>query len=220
MTEFTRKPLSYSHGLGARLKAARELRQMNIEAAASRLNIRLEYLIAIEEDRFDHLPAGLYSKNYIKEYAALVGLPANEIKKWLNENLEAINQTNDPFSQKVVRRQEFIVFPKLIKNLILIFVFLACLLYLGFYFKKIIFPPQLVVYQPDKNLKISENFIEIKGTTEPEAELNINGETILNTNQGNFSTVVNLKKGVNNIVITAKKKYSGEASILRQILVE
>ena len=60
-------------------------------------------------------------------------------KKWLNENLEAINQTNDPFSQKVVRRQEFIVFPKLIKNLILIFVFLACLLYLGFYFKKIIF---------------------------------------------------------------------------------
>lgn len=220
MTEFTRKPLNYSHGLGARLKAARELRQINIEAAAHRLNIRLEYLLAIEEDRFDHLPAGLYSKNYIKEYAALVGLPANEIKKWLSENLEIINQTNDPFSQKVVRRQEFIVFPKLIKNLILIFIFLACLLYLGFYFKKIVFPPQLIVYQPDKNLKISENFIEIKGTTEPEAELNINGETILNTNQGNFSTVVNLKKGVNNIVITAKKKYSGEASVLRQILVE
>jgi len=220
MTEFTKKSLGGNHGLGARLKAARELRQINPEVAARRLNIRLEYLLAIEEDRFGALPAGLYSKNYIKEYAALVGLPAAEIKKWLSDNLETINENNDPFSQKIVRRQEFIVFPKLIRNLALILVFVACLLYLGFYFKKIVFPPELIIYQPDKNLKISENFIEIKGTTEPEAELSINGEAILNTNKGNFSTVINLKKGVNNIVVTAKKKYSGEASVLRQILVE
>lgn len=220
MNEFTKKSLGGSNGLGARLKAARELHQINPEAAARRLNIRLEYLIAIEEDRFDHLPAGLYSKNYIKEYAALVGLPSAEVKKWLTENLEIINESNDPFSQKILRRQEFMVFPKLMKNLALILVFLACLLYLAFYFKKIVFAPQLIIYQPDKNLKISQNYIEIKGTTEPEAELNINGEAILNTNHGNFSTVINLKKGVNNIVITAKKKYSGEASVLRQILVE
>jgi cytoskeletal protein RodZ len=220
MTEFTKKPISYSHGLGAKLKVARELKQINPEVAARRLNIRLEYLLAIEEDRFDHLPAGLYSKNYIKEYAALLGLPSAEIKQWLSDNLEIINEVNDPFSQKIVRRQEFIVFPKLIKNIALILVFLACILYLAFYFKKIVFPPELTVYQPDKNLKISENFIEIKGETEPEAELSINGEAILNTNQGNFSTVINLKRGVNNIVITAKKKYSGQASILRQILVE
>jgi cytoskeletal protein RodZ len=220
MTEFTKKSLSYSHGLGARLKAARELRQIKPEVAARRLNIRLEYLIAIEEDRFDHLPAGLYSKNYIKEYALLLGLPMTEIKKWLSDNLEIINEVNDPFSQKIVRRQEFIVFPKLIKNIALILVFLACLLYLALYFKKIVFPPELIIYQPDKNLKISENFIEVKGTTEPEAELSINGEAILNTNRGNFSTIINLKRGVNNIVITAKKKYSSEASVLRQILVE
>ena len=219
MTEFTKKHLGGS-GLGARLKAARELRQINPEVAARRLNIRLEYLLAIEGDRFDRLPAGLYSKNYIKDYAALVGLPAAEIKKWISENLEVTNEISNPFSQKIVRRHEFIVFPKLIKNLALALVFLACVLYLAFYFKKIVFPPELKVYQPSTNLKTSENYIEIKGVTEPEAELSINGETILNTNQGNFSTVINLKKGVNNIVIKAKKKYSGEATVLRQILVE
>ncbi len=219
MTEFTKKHLG-SHSLGAKLKAARELRQINPEVAAKRLNIRLEYLLAIEGDRFDRLPAGLYSKNYIKDYAAFLGLPATETKQWLADNLEITNETSDPFSQKIVRRKEFIVFPKLIKNIILALVFLACLFYLAFYFKKIVFPPFLNVYQPDKNLKTSENFIEIKGITEPEAELSINGETILNTNEGNFSTYINLKKGVNNIVIKAKKKYSGEALILRQVLVE
>lgn len=220
MTEFTKKQLCYSHGLGSRLKAARELRQMTTEVAAKKLNIRLDYLIAIEEDRFERLPSGLYTKNYIKEYAKLIGFPATEIKKWLNDNLETVNEINDPFSQKVVQKKEFIVFPKLIKNLILILIFLACLLYLALYFKKIIFPPELTVYQPDKNLKITEKSIKIKGNTEPEAEISINGETVLNTNGGYFEADINLKRGVNNIVITAKKKYSSEASILRQILVE
>jgi len=219
MTEFTKKYLGNS-GLGARLKAARELKQINPEVAARRLNIRLEYLLAIEGDRFDRLPAGLYSKNYIKDYAAFLGLPGTEVKKWIKENLEIANESNNPFSKKIIRRQEFIVFPKLIKNIILGLVFLACLLYLAFYFKKIIFPPELNVYQPDKNLKIAENFIEIKGITEPEAEVSINGEAILNTSHGNFSTIINLKKGLNNITIKAKKKYSSEALVLRQILVE
>jgi len=219
MIDFTKKSLA-SKGFGAKLKAARELRQMAPEVAAKHLNIRLDYLLAIEEDRFNYLPAGLYSKNYIKEYASLVGIPAAETKKWLSENLKNINENNNPFSQKIVRRQEFIVFPKLFKNILLFLVFLACLLYLAFYLKKIIAPPELVIYQPDKNFKTTENFIEIKGFTEPEAEVNINGETILNTDQGKFSSKINLKKGVNNITVTAKKKYSGEASVLRQILVE
>ena len=219
MIDFTKKSL-VATGFGARLKTARELRHITPEVAAKRLNIRLEYLLAIEEDRFNYLPAGLYSKNYIKEYAALVGIPAAETKKWLGENLKNINENNNPFSQKIVRRQEFVVFPKLIKNILLYLIFLACLLYLAFYLKKIIAPPKLIIYQPDKNFKTTENFIEIKGLTEPEAEININGETVLNTNQGKFSSNINLKKGINNITVTAKKKYSGEASVLRQILVQ
>lgn len=220
MTDFTRKHLNISGGLGGRLKAARELRQITKEVAAKKLRIRIEYLVAMEENRFDRLPAGLYGKNYIKEYGELLKIPAEEIKKWLDNNFELVNELNNPFSQKIVRKKEFIVFPKLIRNIIFILIFSACIFYLASYFKKIVSPPELNIYQPEKNLKISENFIEIKGETESEAEININGETILNNNNGLFSTTINLKRGINNIVITAKKKYSREASVLRQILVE
>jgi transcriptional regulator with XRE-family HTH domain len=220
MAEFTRKILNNELCLGAKLKAARELKQLDLKTVAKRLDIRLDYLIAIESSRFDHLPAGLYGKNYIKKYASLLKFPKSEVRKWLNSNLEVVNESSDPFSQKIVRRQEFVVFPKLIKNIILILVFIACLFYLSYYFKKIIFPPELVIYQPDKNLKVTGSSIVIQGLTEPEAELSINGEAILNTSHGHFNTTVNLKKGVNNIVISAKKKYSQEATVLRQILVE
>jgi len=219
MTEFIKKSLNHD-GLGSKLKEVRELKKLSPELVAKKLNINLKYLLDIEDDRFDRLPAGLYSKNYVKEYAKLLGFPSVEIKKWLKHNLELVNENNDPFSQKVLSRKQFIAFPRIIKNVLLSLLFLACLLYLGSYFKKIVFPPKLEIYQPDKNLKISGNSIEVTGKTETEAEVQINGETVLNNNNGYFSTNINLKKGVNNILIKAQKKYSSESTVLRQILVE
>lgn len=219
MAELTKKNLIVE-GFGGKLKEIRELKKIPLELAAKKIHINLKYLSAIEEDRFDKLPAGLYSRNYIREYAKLLGLPTSEIKKWLNKNLDQINENSDPFSKKVLRRHQFIAFPRLIRNLILLVLFLACIFYLAYYLKKIVFPPNLDIYQPDKNLKINENFIEIRGKTESEAEISINGETVLNNNNGDFYANIKLKKGINNILIKAKKKYSGESSVLRQILVE
>ena len=219
MNDFIAKSLNHN-GLGSKLKEVREFKRLSPETISKKLNINLKYLLDIEADRFDHLPAGLYSKNYVREYAKLLGFPASEIKKWLKQNLELVNENNDPFSQKVLKRSQFIAFPRLTKNILLSLLFLACLFYLGTYAKKIVYPPNLEIFQPDRNLKTTSSFIEISGKTETEAEVQINGETILNNNNGYFSTTINLKKGVNNILIKAKKKYSGESTVLRQILVE
>lgn len=89
-----------------------------------------------------------------------------------------------------------------------------------FYFQKIISAPKLTIIYPEKNLLTKETAIEIKGQTEKEAEVKINGELILNNNNGNFSQTINLKKGLNTITINAQKKYSKESSVTRQILVE
>lgn len=219
MTEFHKRKIINRDDLGGKLKSVRELRQIDIELAARKTGIRIDYLKAIEENHFSVLPSGLYTKNYIKKYASLLGLSKEEINNWLKDNLD-INQSLDPFSQKILRKKEFIVFPKLFKNIAFVIIFLVFLFYLGTYFRKIVFPPELTIYHPQQNLKTTENFIEIKGATEKEAEVSINGELVLSNNNGEFSSNIKLKKGVNNIIITAKKKYSREASILRQILVE
>src|SRR5574344_734831 len=109
MNEFIKKPIGVSGSLGERLKNARELRQIPLEVAAKKLNIRLGYLISMEENRFDRLPSGLYGKNYIKEYGSLLGIPLSELKKWIEKNFELVNELNNPFSQKIVRKKEFIV---------------------------------------------------------------------------------------------------------------
>jgi len=219
MATFIPKKLPLEETVGEKLRQARSYKNLKIEDAAKKLNIRSEYLSALEEESFEKLPAGLYGKNFLKEYAKFLGLkPRDLLKNWQ----EASNNGSDPdpFSQKIVKKNKFIIFPKIIRNFLIIMAILICFLYLVFYFKKIVFPPDLVITQPDKNLLIKDSSIVVSGQTEKEAEVKINGAVVLNNQDGYFSQNVNLKKGLNNITITAQKKYSREKTIIRQILVQ
>lgn len=219
MTAFIPKKLPLEETVGEKLRQARSYKNLKIEEVAKKINIRVEYLIALEEENFDKLPAGLYGKNFLKEYANFLGLkPRDLLKNWQKETADS--PSLNPFSQKIVKKNKFIIFPKIIRNVLIITAVLICFLYLIFYFKKIVFSPDLTVTEPSKNLMTKNSSITINGKTETEAEIKINGEIVLNNHNGYFSQTVNLKKGLNNIIITAKKKYSQERTVIRQILVQ
>lgn len=219
MPAFTPRKLAVEDTVGEKLRRARRARQLDIEPIAKRLKIRTEYLLAMENERFDKLPAGLYGKNFLKEYAMFLGLNPKELLGGLDDGLFGEDK-NNPFSQKVLKNRKLLVWPKIIKNILISGAILICFLYLIFYFKNIITPPDLTVTDPDKNILTKISTITISGRTEPEAEVRINGETVLNNDKGVFSQTINLKRGLNSITVSAKKKYSREQSITRQILVE
>ncbi|MFA5754632.1 MAG: helix-turn-helix domain-containing protein [Patescibacteria group bacterium] len=219
MTAFTPKKLPLEESLGEKLRQARRLKNLRLEEAAQLTKIRGDYLMALEEERFDHLPAGLYGKNFLREYAIFLGLDVREIMKDLESEL-AYAPKDDPFSQKIVKKHKFIIFPKIIRNLIIFLAIAVCFIYLIFYFKRVVTPPGLTITEPADNLITEANSFVIKGLTEREAEVTINGELVLNNDGGKFYQPVNLKQGQNNIIIKAKKKYSRENTVTRQILVE
>lgn len=219
MPTFTPKKIPLDETLGEQLRQRRHLKNWKIETIAQRLNIRPDYLVALETEDFDKLPAGLYGKNFLKEYAIFLGLdPRPALKYWEERN--GSHPTDDPFSQKIVKKNKFIVFPKIVRNTIVVGLVLVCLLYLLFYWRGVIAPPDLIVSQPAQNLVTTDHVIIVSGHTDPEAEVRINNEVILNNNRGDFSQTINLKTGLNNLTITAQKKYSQEKIITREILVE
>jgi len=219
MTAFIPKKITETESWGKKLLQARILKNLSLEEVSKKINIRPEYLKALEEERFERLPAGLYGKNYIREYSNFLNLNTKEILHDWDEQVLS-GSPEDPFSRKILAKHKFIIFPKLIKNLLIIGAIAICFLYLIFYFKRIILPPNLIITQPGGSLAIKESSILIAGETETEAEVRINGEIVLNNDNGKFSQTINLKKGLNNIIIKAKKKYSQEQIISRQILVE
>ncbi len=219
MTNFIPKQISQETALGQKLRQTRLLKNKKIEDISKSLGIRREYLEAIEEGQYDKLPSGLYGKSFLKKYALYLGFRSKDLIGEL-EKIVIENEADDPFSQKIVKKHKFIIFPRLIRNIIFGSAIIACLIYLAFYSKKIILPPELIINQPENNTLIQENSFTVKGWTEAEAEVRINESIVLNNDQGHFSQVVNLKKGINTLTITAKKKYSRLKIETRQILVE
>jgi cytoskeleton protein RodZ len=60
--------------IGASLRQARLARGLELAAAEKATRIRLKYLQALEEERFDVLPGDAYAKGFLREYAEFLGL--------------------------------------------------------------------------------------------------------------------------------------------------
>jgi cytoskeletal protein RodZ len=55
------------------------MREINLRDIADRTKISLRYLEAMEADRFDLLPAPIFAKGFLREYARYVGLSPDDV---------------------------------------------------------------------------------------------------------------------------------------------
>lgn len=65
--------------VGDALRAARESRGLTLEQVETTTRIRRVFLEALEEDRFDELPAPVYTRGFIRNYARLLGLDPDDV---------------------------------------------------------------------------------------------------------------------------------------------
>lgn len=71
--------LAPSQSFGAWLRHQREARSVSLREIADNSKISLRYLEALEQDRFDVLPAPVFARGFLREYARVVGLNADEV---------------------------------------------------------------------------------------------------------------------------------------------
>jgi cytoskeleton protein RodZ len=64
--------------IGARLKREREQRKITLDEIAVSTKIGTRFLAAIEDDRFDQLPGGIFNKGFIRAYARHLGMDENQ----------------------------------------------------------------------------------------------------------------------------------------------
>ena len=65
--------------VGRLLRDQREARGLSLEDVAQRLRIRRTYLEAIEQGRFDQLPAAAYIRAFLRAYASHLGLDVEKV---------------------------------------------------------------------------------------------------------------------------------------------
>src|SRR4051812_49129662 len=65
--------------IGETLRRERIRRNLDLDEISRELKISQRFLEAIEEERFDRLPAGVFAKSFVRQYATLLGLDGEEL---------------------------------------------------------------------------------------------------------------------------------------------
>ena len=72
--------------VGERLREARERQKVSLHAIAEKTNISVRFLDAIEKNQFEKLPGGIFTRGFIRSYAAQVGLdPDGTVAQFLSD---------------------------------------------------------------------------------------------------------------------------------------
>jgi Helix-turn-helix domain len=66
-------------GIGETLREARSRRKVDLSEVEAAIKIRVRYLQAIENEEWDALPGGAYTRGFIRTYAAYLGLDGERL---------------------------------------------------------------------------------------------------------------------------------------------
>lgn len=88
------------NGIGATLREARNRRKIDLSEVEAAIKIRARYLQAIENEEWDALPGGAYTRGFIRTYASYLGLDGDR----LADDYKRSHAT--PVGERVPRRLE------------------------------------------------------------------------------------------------------------------
>jgi cytoskeletal protein RodZ len=92
--------------IGGSLRTARQHRQLQLSEVERATNIRVKYLEALEEERFDVLPGTAYAKGFLRTYADFLGLDGSRFVDEFNERFaqEELPEASPPVLVQTPRR--------------------------------------------------------------------------------------------------------------------
>lgn len=220
MVEFQRRTIAQAKTVGEQLQAARLAEGEPLAKIATALNIRVEYLQAIEESNYQRLPSAVFVKQYVRHYAKYLRLNLKQIEKALQQELTIYQRkVHIPTIKRHLLRQPLKVI-QIIVGLCIIFLITAASIYFVVQISNVVQPPPLILEAIPAKVSTSQRFVTVTGKTAPEATVLINNQAITVRSDGSFTQVMTLQPGINLFKITAKSKRSRDHMEYLQIVVE
>jgi cytoskeletal protein RodZ len=219
---FKQRPLAAPSTVGERLHQLREETRLDLADLAPQLKIPAKYLEAIEESRYQDLPGLVYARNFVRLYASRMSLNLTTVMEKFEEEYAIMAKTRGIARPLMVQRAktEAPWYRRHGRLLIAGAVIMIVLAYFGWQIWNLFTPPNLVIVRPATDVTTTESAITVSGISEGDAKVSINNAPIQINDRGEFSESIDLQRGLNTLKITAKKKYSRERVVYRNILVE
>ena len=211
--------------VGETLQAARERKGVDLYRAERDTKIRLRYLSALEDGDYDELPAPVYVKGFLRNYAIYLGLDPEEVLDRWHDEMEtqrtatrvAVAPPPMPMVEPGGRRVT--ITPGMFVAGLVALVILAFVGFIGLQLLRFVQAPTPVALTFPNNVfsTIDAPSIVLEGTSGRGAIVTIRGsaDAVYGTNaddEGAWSREVNLARGTNNFTITARDPVTGRDS--------
>ena len=210
------------HKLGEVLRAAREAKGIDLTRVERDTKIRERYLSALERGEYRELPGAVYTKGFLRNYGAYLGLdPEYLIDLYRLETSasspERVTSPSPPRPIAVRRRRTFVVTPGAVAAAILTILVGAFVAWLGYEFVNFARTPELRIIEPAGDVSAhTEPSITIRGITAAGATIVVSGlpenPSTTADELGNFEMTVGLLPGSNEIHLVARDPVTNRSS--------
>lgn len=213
---FTRKKVE-SMTLGEKLKKIRSEYRISLNEVAKQTKIQIKYLEFLENGEYEKLPAEVYVRGFVRSYAHFLGTDESvlvklyEHERHIQKNIkkEQFQDTN----QSHFNFPHFIITPKLFVVSGIVLLTLGGFVYLYREFQSFASVPRLSIQEPLDGSIVQSREVDIKGNTEKDASVVINGQPVLVREGGDFYEQVHLQSGLNTFTVIATNKFKKEKSV-------
>lgn len=170
--------------VGSIIKEARARRKLSVQRLASRTKIKQSYILAIEAEQWNLLPSLSVTQGFVKNIAVALGVDGEEAAALLRRDFQEKQQ------EKVVRRT-VIWTPRTT----VITIAAIVVIFLGFYLLR-----QYSTYAAPPPLTLSEikregDIVTFSGKTNENAQILVNDEAVLVSDDGKFEVKISAKSG-------------------------
>ena len=220
---FKKRELSSDEPLGKQLRAVRRTAKLSLDQVAAETKISKKYIQALESGKYDDLPAEVYAKGFLENYAQFLGFPVDEVltqykrERGLAPKPESKEHFVIPGQQ--MERPRLHITPRTLWLAGALLVLVVVVGYLLTQVSVFAAPPSLEVTSPTANETVNEESVIVEGKTDPGAVLAINGQPIPTDTDGSFKEEVRLLSGTNNLRVTARNKNGRERTESRSVIV-
>src|SRR3990167_9691672 len=160
--------------IGDILREAREKQNLTLEDIEGAIKIRRKNLVAIEGGQWDVFPSKIYIQGIISSYGKFLKLEEDKLIAYFRREYEQ----RDPlqFKTKAPKEQFTPHARKIAKRIILAIVFLF-VMYFTYQLKIFYTPPKVTILEPN-NTTFKNEKITLKGETEKDSVITINGKLV------------------------------------------
>lgn len=201
------------------LRQARETRGETLQQVSQAIKVRVSMLQAIEAGRFFGLTDPLYLKGFIRAYAAHVGLDESEVMPFFRREYDEQQhqqQLAKPLTPIEPKKSK--ITPGRVVVGFLSMAIIAVVAYSYNQYVSVALTPKLELISPVEASTAESGQVLVKGKTDADAQLSLNGQPVVLTPSGDFELTVALALGSNTLQLKSVNKLGKSTLVERTVI--